>query len=252
MKENVHIIAHRGYSGKFPENTLLAYQAAYAYGARWMECDIQLTKDLTAVVHHDENLHRMADVDLDIREIEFEQLKQYSAYYPDRFSDQYIGNPFTSLRQLASWLANHPTVNMFVEIKQHSIDSFGLETCMRSIHEEIKTINDQCIIISFNPEIVALSKVNYGFNNGWVIPEWTDAVKRQADEMQPNFLFSNKNIMPHDPAQWWQGKWHWANYNVDEVTELPKWIEKGLKYIETNEIADLLKVDNIEKFQYKE
>ena len=93
MKESVTIIAHRGYSGKFPENTLLAYQAAYAHGARWMECDIQLSSDLVPIVHHDDNLLRMTGLNKDIRSVTAKSLRKFSAYYPEKFAETFIGNP---------------------------------------------------------------------------------------------------------------------------------------------------------------
>ena len=253
-KTKVNIVAHRGYSGKFPENTLIAYQAAYAHGARWMECDIQLTQDLKPIVHHDEDLLRMAGVDVDIRKIKAKKLKSYSAHYPKKFGTEYIGNPFCSLKQLSVWLKNHSDVRLFVEIKQHSLESFGIQATMQAVFEAIKNVSKQCIIISFDPYIVEYAKDQYQLQNGWVIPEWSDVVQQRAERMQPDFLFTSKKIMPEDPQDWWQsstGKsWHWANYNVDKVKELPEWIDKGLTYIETNEVADILKQQNIEAYQH--
>lgn len=39
------IMAHRGYSGKYPENTMLAFEEAAKTGADGIELDVQLTKD---------------------------------------------------------------------------------------------------------------------------------------------------------------------------------------------------------------
>jgi len=49
----VKIIAHRGYSGKYPENTLMAFEAALDYGADAIELDVHMTRDGHLVVHHD-------------------------------------------------------------------------------------------------------------------------------------------------------------------------------------------------------
>jgi glycerophosphoryl diester phosphodiesterase len=51
--ENFLIIAHRGFSGAFPENTLLAFDEAVKVGAPAMEFDVQLDADDEAVVFHD-------------------------------------------------------------------------------------------------------------------------------------------------------------------------------------------------------
>lgn len=234
------LIAHRGYSGKYPENTLLAYQAAYAFGARWMECDIQLTKDGVPVLHHDESLERMASVKKDVRQLTNKEFKKLNAYYPEKFDDEFYGNAFTTLKKLSRWIASDRDIKMFVEVKQHSIDAFGVEECMKQIFKRILNITNQVILISFNDEIVAHAREQYGLKNGWVIPEWSDAVKDRALQMQPDFMFSNKTRLPENPADWWQGDWDWAIYNVDEHNELPSWTAKGLRYIETNEIGNLL------------
>ena len=48
------VIAHRGMSGKFPENTFLAFDAVRHEGLRWVETDISMLADETLIVFHDE------------------------------------------------------------------------------------------------------------------------------------------------------------------------------------------------------
>lgn len=50
---NPMIIAHRGKSEFFPENTLISFQEAIKTGADTIELDVQFTKDKKIVVHHD-------------------------------------------------------------------------------------------------------------------------------------------------------------------------------------------------------
>ena len=69
------LVAHRGYSGRYPENTLLAYQAAYQHGARYMELDLQMTSDRVPVLHHDTSMKRMAGIDIDVRDIKAKHFK---------------------------------------------------------------------------------------------------------------------------------------------------------------------------------
>ena len=53
--------AHRGFSGKYPENTMLAFQKAIEVGADGIELDVQLTKDGEVVIIHDETIDRTTD-----------------------------------------------------------------------------------------------------------------------------------------------------------------------------------------------
>ena len=54
----MRVFAHRGYSGKYPENTMLAFREAEKAGTDGIELDVQLTKDGQIVIIHDETLDR--------------------------------------------------------------------------------------------------------------------------------------------------------------------------------------------------
>lgn len=47
------IIAHRGYSARYPENTLLAFRQAARAGADRIELDVHFTADRQLVIHHE-------------------------------------------------------------------------------------------------------------------------------------------------------------------------------------------------------
>lgn len=54
------IIAHRGFSGRYPENTIAAVRAAIRLGVDAVEIDVQQTRDGRLIVFHDQNLRRVA------------------------------------------------------------------------------------------------------------------------------------------------------------------------------------------------
>ncbi|RLL66291.1 glycerophosphodiester phosphodiesterase family protein [Streptomyces sp. Z26] len=56
-------VAHRGASGYAPENTLAAVDKAAALGIRWVENDVQRTRDGKLVVIHDTTLDRTTDAE---------------------------------------------------------------------------------------------------------------------------------------------------------------------------------------------
>jgi len=70
----VRWIAHRGWSTRFPENSLAALAAAISAGADEIEFDVRLTRDDVAVVIHDPIIDRVSTsrgrvADLDAREV---------------------------------------------------------------------------------------------------------------------------------------------------------------------------------------
>jgi glycerophosphoryl diester phosphodiesterase len=62
------IIAHRGWSGRYPENTLAAIRAAIRLGVDRVEIDVQETRDGQLVVFHDYRLDRVYGVHKRVRD----------------------------------------------------------------------------------------------------------------------------------------------------------------------------------------
>jgi glycerophosphoryl diester phosphodiesterase len=60
LQDHVEIMAHRGASGRAPENTDAAVRAAIEDDAHWVEIDVQETADGVVVVHHDADFMRLA------------------------------------------------------------------------------------------------------------------------------------------------------------------------------------------------
>ena len=69
-------IAHRGFKGAYPENTMLAYEKAIEVGADGIEFDVHLTKDSELVIIHDETLERTTDGKGLIKDKTLQELKK--------------------------------------------------------------------------------------------------------------------------------------------------------------------------------
>jgi len=54
----VLILAHRGFSGMYPENTILAFEKAFEIGADGIELDVHASKDGQLVIMHDNKVER--------------------------------------------------------------------------------------------------------------------------------------------------------------------------------------------------
>ena len=75
----MNVVAHRGYSGVYPENTMLAFRKAVEAGSDEIELDVQLTKDGTLVVIHDEKVDRTTDGSGAVRDHSFAELRKLDA-----------------------------------------------------------------------------------------------------------------------------------------------------------------------------
>ncbi|MBI3894013.1 MAG: glycerophosphodiester phosphodiesterase, partial [Candidatus Wallbacteria bacterium] len=73
------VIAHRGYSAVYPENTMRSFREAIAAGADAIEMDVQTTADGRLVVLHDDVLDRTSDGKGPVGALTLEQVKRLDA-----------------------------------------------------------------------------------------------------------------------------------------------------------------------------
>ncbi len=100
------LIGHRGASGSFPENTMLAFKEALREGADGVEFDVRLTADGVAVVIHDATLDRTTDGQGQVAELPLAAIRDFDAGRGERIP---------TLAQVLEELAPTPVV---VEIKE--------------------------------------------------------------------------------------------------------------------------------------
>lgn len=55
---DLYVVAHRGFAGVFPENTLTAVRGAYDRGADAVEVDVMMPKDRVPIIMHDDRVDR--------------------------------------------------------------------------------------------------------------------------------------------------------------------------------------------------
>lgn len=70
------MIGHRGYSGKYPENTELSFQKAAENGFGGAETDVRMTKDGVFVTSHDDEIYFADGTTATISQCTYEQLTQ--------------------------------------------------------------------------------------------------------------------------------------------------------------------------------
>lgn len=73
------IIAHRGFSSKYPENTLLAFRKAIEIGAGGIELDVHESSDGQLVVMHDGDVKRTTNGKGSISKMSWEEIQKLDA-----------------------------------------------------------------------------------------------------------------------------------------------------------------------------
>ena len=74
-KGNIKMIAHRGVSGLEVENTCPAFVAAGVKTYYGIETDVHVTKDGKFIVIHDDDLKRIANLDMSVEGSTFDELR---------------------------------------------------------------------------------------------------------------------------------------------------------------------------------
>ena len=128
------IFAHRGFSGYYPENTMLAFQkTAEEAPADGIELDVQLTKDGEIVIMHDEALDRTTNGSGFVKDYTLQQLKTLSVGVNVKgfFPRQTI----PTMREYLSWLKTTSLITN-VELKTSVFEYDGLaEKLVAMVHE---------------------------------------------------------------------------------------------------------------------
>ncbi|KXU17261.1 MULTISPECIES: glycerophosphodiester phosphodiesterase family protein [Corynebacterium] len=104
------IVAHRGYSGKYPELSPLAFAKALELPIHGLECDIRLSRDGKVVVNHDATLDRTAGRPGRIAQMDWEELHQV---------DIGGGQHMLLLDELLEMLGDNPH-HLYIETKHPS------------------------------------------------------------------------------------------------------------------------------------
>ena len=140
------VYGHRGYSGKYPENTMLAFRKAIEAGADGVEMDVQLSKDGEVVVIHDETLDRTTTGTGFVKDYTLAELKQFDAGKIK--GGKYGFQEIPTFDEFCAWLAETDCVAN-VELKTSIIYYPHLEEkCIEIIRRH--KVEEKVFISSFN------------------------------------------------------------------------------------------------------
>ncbi|MCK4709219.1 MAG: hypothetical protein KAU21_11430 [Gammaproteobacteria bacterium] len=241
------LIAHRGYSAKYPENTLASIEAALTAGARFVEFDLQMIADDEFILMHDANLQRSSGIKKSVFSLTSSTVRHFQADYYSVFSGQFNGIKIPLLDHAISLFKQFPEVILMVEIKEESLAEYGTEYVMKHLLSRLSDIKDRCYIISFSFEAIEYVKEHSDFKTGYVLHKFNQAHQQQAQSLKPDLLICNYRKLPelndsgNLPADaLWPGDWQWALYIIDNAELALIYGNNGIKFIETNHIAQLL------------
>ncbi|RXZ79217.1 glycerophosphodiester phosphodiesterase [Paenibacillaceae bacterium] len=155
----VKIVAHRGWSGKAPENTISAFKLAMTDpDIPYIELDIHLSKDGVPVVIHDHTLERTTNGRGLVKDYTLEQLRQMDA--GSWFAPEFAGEQI-------------PTLNEVLELIKGR--------CM--LHAELKVMGDEYEGIE---AAVIASIMRLGMQDEVILSSFDHDSMKRAHELNPS------------------------------------------------------------------
>ncbi|MDX1585968.1 MAG: glycerophosphodiester phosphodiesterase family protein [Balneolaceae bacterium] len=111
------VIAHRGASAYYPENTMAAFRGALEMNAEMIELDVMMSKDGIPVVFHDATLDDHTNGTGNLNEYTLEQLRELDA--GSWFDSSFTGEKIPTLEEVLAFAAGNIALN--IEIKTEAV-----------------------------------------------------------------------------------------------------------------------------------
>ena len=239
------LVAHRGYMECYPENSLIGIEMALKAGACMVEFDVQMNAEHDFIVLHDGNFVRTANLDKSVFDLKLSDLSRISVDEPERFGDRFFKTPVPTLEQVMELVARYPLSTAFVEIKDESLDRWGLEEVMRALQEALAPYASQCVIIAFNLDAIKYVKHHRLYPAGWVLEAFDETHHNNAEQVKPEYLVCNYKKVGDDEL--WPGDWSWMLYDITDPELALHWGRRSAELIETRDIFGMLQHAELQK-----
>jgi len=233
------LVAHRGYMHQYPENTWAGLEAALQAGACWLEFDVQMCADGRFVLLHDADFSRTGGDPRSVFDTDSQTVQHISVHEPDRFGDRFFPETVPGLDTVLQQLAAFPNVRAMVEIKDESLDHWGLEKVMNALLETLAPFQRQCVLIAYSDAALDYAQQQGDMDTGWVVRSYDQQYLERAKRLCPRFLICNERKIPREETPW-RGDWQWMLYDISDPQSAVQWSARGVELIETRDIKTML------------
>lgn len=210
------IHGHRGARGKYPENSISAFDYAMNINVDVLEMDLNMTKDKNIVIYHDRNI----DMELckngpssSIKDLTLHEIKNYTCgeTQNSKFKEQYSSSEkIPTFFELLEFInnSNYPnknTIKFNVEIKTDNILDTNLEV-IEFVNSLVNILNkynikDRTIIQSFDDRaLIAIKNIDSSIKLSILIEDpninmLEFAKKINVDIISPDYSLLNKELV---------------------------------------------------------
>ena len=234
----LHMVARRGNSREFPENTQAALRSAIALGARFIEIDVHVASDGVPVVARDRQFSKIERFD----ELSSAQLAAVPAGQPERFGNRFSESRIDTLASTLSLLEGRPEITAFIVIGAASVRRFGREHVVSQVVRKLKPVRSRCVLASADLTTIHTARNMTGYPVAWVLPAYDDHTRLKYEALQPDYLFCDRAYLPsRGPAgaALWRGPWRWVVYEIDTLESVLDVAARGAHFVATQDVRAL-------------
>lgn len=233
------LVAHRGWTRRYPENTGAAVRGALEVGAEWVEVDVQLAADRVPHLFHDRTLARMTGARGALHELDSAALSGLRASEPGRFGARFAEEPVAELEGCVELVRAAPGAQLFVELKRCSIEVFGAEAVLDAVLPRLAPLEDRAWLISFDLGVLARARARCGLRLGPVLEDWGQLESTPVRALAPEVVFCNVLRLPAAGGLELESG-ALAVYEIDEPERARELFARGAGWIETFAVGELL------------
>lgn len=147
--EPAFIAGHRGDRAHAPENTMAAFDAAFASGLEFVETDVQLTADGVPVLMHDETVDRTTDGTGAVADLTLAEIRALDA--GSWYAPEYAGTQVPLLDEFLDALTG-TRKKALVELKGYWAPE-GIRTVLDAVY--LRGVQNRIVFASFNLTTIA-------------------------------------------------------------------------------------------------
>lgn len=161
--------AHRGFKGRYPENTMIAFEKAIEAGCHGIEFDVHLTKDQEIVIIHDETLEGTTNGSGRVQDHTLKELKALDASH--KYYESYGRQEIPTLREYFELVKNTDLISN-IELKTGIYEYPGIEEKVFDLMKEFH-LEEKVLISSFNHEsILRIKEIAPTIKCGLLVDTW--------------------------------------------------------------------------------
>lgn len=228
------ILAHRGFSALYPENTMLAFKEAANFDIVGFETDVQMSKDGVLVICHDEEISRVSNGQGFVKDFTFEELRKLDFR---NGMDQYELDEDTRIPSLEEFFEWFKETNFIINIELKSSQE-RYDGMVEKTLDMVKKYGlvDRVIMSSFNHRDIIKCKglipeIKCGFLTWSVfLKPGSYTASYGIDYYHPDY----NSIDDEDYEDCKKNNIDVNPYTIDDKEKMKELVDKGVLYIITN------------------